>query len=121
MKILFTTVGCALALIGAAAQAQQTPDQSGMPSDQEHRNGEHHQGGGQRGFDAMDADHDGTITLDEWKAAGRREERFNDIDVNHTGRISREDLRAYMQKMRAEHQQNGGGWRGNGGGQPDGQ
>jgi hypothetical protein len=112
-------VGLGLALLVAVpmALAQTAPDQPAMP-DQAGPGGEHHHGGGQRGFEAMDANHDGVVTLDEWKAAGRREERFNAIDVNHTGKITRDDLRAYMEKMRAEHQQNGGGnW---GGGQPDG-
>ena len=109
-----------LALLAAAplAMAQTAPDQNAPPAAPDQ--GEHHHGagGGAHGFDAMDTNHDGFITLDEWKAAGRREDRFNAIDVNHTGKISRDDLRAYMQKMRAEHQQNGGGnW---GGGQSNG-
>lgn len=103
-----------LALLATAplAMAQTAPDQNTPPAapDQgEHHHGGGNWGGGGHGFDAMDTNHDGFVTLDEWKAAGRREDRFNAIDVNHTGKITREDLRAYMQKMRAEHQQNGGG------------
>jgi hypothetical protein len=110
--------GLGLALISAApvALAQAAPDQ--MPPEQGGAGGGyHHGGGGQRGFDAMDTNHDGFVTLDEWKAAGRSEARFAEIDVNHTGKITRDDLRAYMQKMRAQRQQNGGNW---GGGQNDG-
>jgi hypothetical protein len=51
----------------------------------------------------MDANHDGFVTLDEWKAAGRREERFAQIDADHDGKITREEMRAFMEKMRAEH------------------
>ena len=114
MKRTMTTISFALALGLAAsgAQAQQAdpaPDQGG----------EHHHGGGRRGFDAMDTNHDGFITLDEWKAAGRREERFAEIDADHDGKITREELRAFMEKMRAMHQQNGGG--GWGGDHHDGQ
>jgi opacity protein-like surface antigen len=104
-----TAITCALALALAAqgAHAQQAdpnatpaPDQGG-----EHRHG----GGGQRGFDAMDTNHDGFITLDEWKAAGRSDERFAEIDANHDGKITRDELRAFMEYMRARREQNGGG------------
>jgi hypothetical protein len=108
-RIAMIAAGYALALGpgGTAAHAQQAdpagtaaPDQGG-----EHRHG----GGGQRGFEAMDANHDGFITLDEWKAAGRREERFAQIDADHDGKITREELRAFMETMRARREQNGGG------------
>jgi len=57
----------------------------------------------------MDANHDGFVTLDEWKTAGRREERFAQIDADHDGKITREEMRAFMEKMRAEHPRNGDG------------
>jgi len=120
-KTYFMSAGLiGLALAAApVAFAQAGPDQA-TPS----QGADRHHGGGQRGFDAMDTNHDGFITLDEWKAAGRREERFNEIDADHDGKITREELRAFMEKMRAEHQQNGGGgnWGGGngGGGQNDG-
>jgi hypothetical protein len=104
-------LGFGLALLAAVpmAHAQTMPDQSAPPSAPDQGGEHHHGGGGQRGFDAIDTNHDGFITLDEWKAAGRREERFAKIDVNHTGRITRDDLRAWMEKMRAQRQQSGGG------------
>jgi len=110
-RLIMTGAGFALALglAGTGAQAQQADPPAMAPPDQ---GGEHRHGGGQHGFDAMDVNHDGYITLDEWKAAGRREDRFAEIDVNHEGRITREELRAFMQKMRAEHGQNGVGWGG---------
>jgi len=68
---------------------------------------ERHRGGAARSFDAMDSNRDGFVTLDEWKAAGRSEDRFAAIDTGHTGKITREDLQAYVLKMRELLDQNG--------------
>lgn len=119
-----TRLGYALALglAATAAHAQQAGDPPPPPPPGENGgpHGDHPRGG--RGFDMMDTNHDGFVTLDEWKAAGRREDRFAMIDTNHTGRITREDMRAFMEKMRAEHPRGpdgGGGWgRGPGGDGP---
>ncbi len=89
-----------------AAQAQMTDPAPGAPA---MPGGQPPQGGGHRGFAAMDTNHDGVITLDEWIGAGRHEKRFAMIDANHDGKITRDELRTYMQTMRAEHMQNGGG------------
>lgn len=99
-------LGLALAVAAPVALAQTAPDQPAMPPMGEQ--GEHHHGGGPRGFDAMDTNHDGVVTLEEWTAAGRRPERFAQIDSGHTGKITREQLRDYMQKWRAEHPMRGG-------------
>jgi len=119
---LITGLGCALALGLAAttAHAQQTADPAMPPPPPGADGGPHgdHPHGG-RGFDMMDTNHDGFVSLDEWKAAGRREDRFAMIDIDHNGRISREEMRAFMEKMRAEHPRGpGGGYGGgdNGGG-----
>jgi hypothetical protein len=104
---LFAALGGGLALgialIGSApaAIAQAASDQP-AGGDQPHR-------GGGRGFDTIDANHDGVVTLDEWKAAGRNPDRFAEIDADHDGKITRDEMHAFMEKMRAEHQQNGGG------------
>jgi hypothetical protein len=110
-RTTITIIACALALgLGAAAaQAQHADPAMPPPSGQD---GDHPHRGGQRGFEAMDTNHDGVITLDEWKAAGRRENRFAMIDADHDGRITREELRAAMAKMRAMREQNGGSWGG---------
>ena len=92
------------ASVAAAQQAGPTPDQGGA----RHRGGP----GGQRGFEAMDTNNDGVITLDEWKAAGRREDRFAMLDDNHDGKVTREELSSFMEKMRALRGQNGGEWSG---------
>jgi len=123
-KNLITGLGCAFALGLAAttAHAQQTSDPSMPPPPPPGADGGPHGGHprGGRGFDMMDTNHDGFVTLDEWKAAGRREDRFAMIDVDHNGRITREELRAFMEKMRAEHPRGpggpGGGYGGDNGG-----
>ncbi|WP_051280027.1 EF-hand domain-containing protein [Novosphingobium acidiphilum] len=105
-RTTITTIGCALALAAGTARAQQADPPMAPPAEQ---GGEHHHGGGQRGFDAIDTNHDGFITLDEWKAAGRREDRFAMIDADHDGRITRDEMRAAMARMRAMREHNGGG------------
>ena len=105
---LITSIGCALAICLAATSvhAQHMGDPSTPPPE---HGGDHPHGGGGRGFDAMDADHDGFVTMDEWKAAGRRPERFAQIDTDHDGKITREEMHTFMEKMRAEHPRNGEG------------
>jgi Ca2+-binding EF-hand superfamily protein len=49
-------------------------------------------------FEKADTDHDGTLSLDEWKAAGRRERGFQMIDVNHDSKITPDELRAAAAK-----------------------
>ncbi len=100
---LFFALAALTAAPGAFAQTATEPSTTAPD-----KAGEHKHGGGPRGFDAMDADHDGFVTLDEWKAAGRREERFYQIDTAHTGKITREQLRAFREKMMAEHPHAGG-------------
>jgi hypothetical protein len=45
-------------------------------------------------FAAMDTNKDGTISKDEWVAAGRREQGFDRIDANHDGKITPEEMAA---------------------------
>jgi Ca2+-binding EF-hand superfamily protein len=49
---------------------------------------------GKQMFDKVDTNHDGVLTLDEWKAAGRRERGFNMIDTDHDGKVTPDELRA---------------------------
>lgn len=107
---LAVVLSLVLLSVAPQVQAQAAPTPSTQPAPQslgEHRHGSNW-GGGARSFEAMDTNRDGFVTLDEWKAAGRREERFNEIDANHTGKITRDDLTAYIMKMREQRQQNGG-------------
>lgn len=105
------SLGLGLAMLTAAplAQAQTAPAPSTTPPAPVLGGHPHNNNGGRgaHNFEAMDTNHDGFVTLDEWKAAGRREERFNEIDVNHTGKITRADLMAYVLKMREQREQAG--------------
>lgn len=99
---------CALAallFVAAPAFAQDAPANPPAPQGE-------HRGGGGRGFDAMDTDHDGKVSREEWTAAGRNPKRFDMIDADHDGQITREELRAFIEKMRAERGANGGDWPG---------
>ncbi|HEX3701303.1 MAG TPA: EF-hand domain-containing protein [Phenylobacterium sp.] len=49
---------------------------------------------------AWDKDGDGTISKDEWVAAGRPAERFEFVDTNHDGKITAEELAAAMARLR---------------------
>jgi Ca2+-binding EF-hand superfamily protein len=49
-------------------------------------------------FVQADTNHDGVLSLDEWKAAGRRERGFKMIDANHDGQVTPEELKAAAAK-----------------------
>lgn len=51
-------------------------------------------------FRNMDTNHDGTISLAEWQAAGRRERGFKLIDTDHDGQITPTELRAAAARYR---------------------
>ena len=50
---------------------------------------------------AMDTDHDGRWSKAEWLAGGRRERGFDRLDANHDGFVTTDELRAGMAAMRA--------------------
>lgn len=50
---------------------------------------------------AWDKNGDGGIDKDEWLAAGRKEKRFVQADTDGDGKISLEELRAGMARMKA--------------------
>jgi Ca2+-binding EF-hand superfamily protein len=53
----------------------------------------------QQMFDKADTDHDGTLSLDEWKAIGRRQQGFDMIDANHDGKVTPDEIRAAMARF----------------------
>lgn len=75
MKLRFPLVIAALALAGAAA-AQSGPPVRPLP---------------------MDADNDGVITAQEHAEGARRV--FEQVDTNHDGKATREEMVAFQQKV----------------------
>src|ERR1700712_3584136 len=48
---------------------------------------------------SMDSDHDGSISLAEWTAAGHTEPQFTASDANHDSKVSLDELTTVMQAM----------------------
>jgi EF hand len=63
-------------------------------------------------FKAMDTNHDGVVTKDEWTAAGRREQGFTRFDTKGDGKITLDEMKAVTAQFAAG---GGGGGRGPGG------
>ena len=84
-------------------------------------------GGGPRGpqtpeqieanFKQMDTNKDGSISKEEWTAAGRREQGFARFDQNGDGKITLEEMKAVAAQFAAG---GGGGPPGGGGPRPGG-
>ena len=51
--------------------------------------------GGSKAFDSLDRNHDGRITLDESPSP----DQFKAADANGNGEVSREELKAFLQKV----------------------
>lgn len=49
-------------------------------------------------FAKADTNQDGALSLEEWKAAGRRERGFSMIDADRDGKLTAEELRAAAAK-----------------------
>jgi len=54
---------------------------------------------------AADTNGDGLISRDEAKALPMIAKHFDEIDTNHDGQLSPDELRAFHQKMSAQHEQ----------------
>ena len=78
--ILAASAAALLASAGAAAAQQQMP----APADI---------------IKQWDKDGDGAVSKDAWTAAGRTAERFDAVDANTEGKISVEELTAAMKAM----------------------
>jgi hypothetical protein len=100
--VLMTTVAIfACGAIGAGAQAPVAPATDhemgyGMPMAWPHHG--YHGGHGMVGmriiFSLMDADGDGTVSLQEWQAA--QERIFKAMDTDHDGTVTLEEMQAFM-------------------------
>lgn len=89
MRNLLTAITLAATLVGSAAHAQ-TNDQT--PPDRIATM-----------FTKADQNKDGVLTLDEWKAAGRRERGFRMIDSNHDDKVTLDELRAAVTAYKARN------------------
>ncbi len=52
-------------------------------------------------FTAADLDHDGLLTRDEAKGMPRVLKNFDEIDANHDGKVSLQELAQFMKSKRA--------------------
>lgn len=51
------------------------------------------------GFQSIDRDRDGHISLAEWQAAGRQERGFRFMDANGDGRLTQDEFTAGLQRV----------------------
>ena len=80
-KLIFAAAGTALLLAGAGVASAQAPDPAAIIKN-------------------WDKDGDGSVSKDEWVAAGRPAERFDAVDANKDGKVTAEELAAAMAAMR---------------------
>jgi hypothetical protein len=108
--LLLTTTAAILTsgIIAASAQGPGTPMPGGPMMQHQDQDGHHSgmMGGGMMGhdrghgmamriiFSLMDADGDGTLTLQEWQAAHER--IFRAMDTDHDGTVTLEEMEAFM-------------------------
>lgn len=82
MTSRLTLLALALPLAASPALAQNQPSRA------------------QQAFAQMDKNRDGALSLEEWKAAGRRERGFAMIDADHNGLLTPAELQAAIAKYR---------------------
>ena len=72
-------------------------------------------------FKQMDTNKDGSVSKEEWAAAGRREQGFARFDANSDGKITLDEMKTVAASFAAGGGGPGGGGRGPGGPPPGGQ
>jgi len=93
MKYVLSLTAAALASVAVIAAA--APEGAGG-----HRKGEMVER-----LKQADADGNGLISRDEAKTLPRLAKHFDEIDANRDGQLSKEELRAFHEKMHAQHAQ----------------
>ena len=111
--VLLLTTAAAILTCGVIAASAQAPDTIPAGPMMQHQDQDHHgamMGGGMMGhgcgrgmmgsmamriiFSLMDADGDGTVSLQEFQAAHER--IFKAMDADHDGTVSFEEMQAFM-------------------------
>lgn len=54
------------------------------------------------GFQSMDKDRDGKISMTEWKAAGRQERGFQAMDADKDGALTQSEFAAGLERVRQQ-------------------
>lgn len=49
-------------------------------------------------FQSADKNGDGTLSRDEWVAAGRREQTFDRVDTDHDGKVTLDEIKAALER-----------------------
>ncbi len=91
MKYVLSLTGAALASVAILAVA--APEGAGG----------HRHGAMLERLKQADTDGNGLISRDEAKALPRLAKHFDEVDANHDGQLSSDELRAFHEKMRAAH------------------
>jgi hypothetical protein len=99
MRLVILSATAALLIgVGSAAAQQPAPAPGGAPAGPPPSAAEV--------LKQWDTNKDGTISKEEWTAAGRPAERFDAVDANKDGKITADELDKAMAAMR---QRQGGG------------
>src|SRR5207248_3071130 len=93
MRYVLSLTAAALASVAIIAVA--APDSAGGPR----------HGAMMQRLKAADTNGDGLISREESKALPMIPKHFDEIDTNHDQQISPDELRAFHQQMRAQHEQ----------------
>ncbi|QJU58242.1 EF-hand domain-containing protein [Sphingomonas sp. AP4-R1] len=82
-------IGLAIASLSATSVYAQNAESSGDNAER-----------ARQMFARADQDKDGTLSLSEWKAIGRREEGFKFIDADKNGKVTPAEIRAAVAAYR---------------------
>lgn len=94
-KMLLSAV--ALMALAVPAMAQSTPPAGAPPHD-----------GGPMGKFNADTDGDGMLSRAEFQAM--QDKRFDEMDTNHDGKISKDEMKAHHEQMKERMKEKRGEW-----------
>jgi Ca2+-binding EF-hand superfamily protein len=86
-------------VLTASAQAPQSPQTSQAPQTRRERLQARADQRVQKRFNRLDSNHDGTVSRDEWKGAPKR---FDRLDRNHDGVLTKDELARGAAKHRRQ-------------------